>query len=83
MVKIPKVRDTARFRAVMSKFEHSMTTVCAELVADLMAEGWTQGEAEAFMKELTQGINFDLPPKGSEEIADEFLYGQGDGGGSS
>ena len=82
MVRIPKVRNTARFQAIMSKFEHSMTTVCAELVADLMAEGWTQGEAEGFMKELMKNINFNLPPKGTEEIADEFLYGQGDGGGS-
>ena len=63
----------------MAKFEQSMTTVCAELVADLMAEGWTQGEAEQFMKQLIQQTNFDIPEKGAEEIADEFLYAQGAG----
>ena len=74
MVKVPRDKATPRFREICAKFEQSMTSVCAELVADLMAEGWTQGEAEHFMKSLIQNTRFDLPEKGRDEIADEFLY---------
>jgi hypothetical protein len=77
MARVPKDRATPEFKAAVGRFETGLNTVCLELVQSLMSQGWTQGEAEGFLKNLVSGVQFNLPEKGKDEIADEFLYGQG------